>query len=150
MATILENNAMNRLKRTLLALIATAGLLAASCDKNACKVPIGDARCDINLMNPDAYNLMHAGGSVYAYGGNKGLWIINTGLDYQVFEATCPHCLDTKVDTLAGWDGILVCDKCESKYSTYSDGYPLNGSAATCPLYQYACTLEGNVLHIYN
>lgn len=125
-------------------------VMMASCGKNVCKAPIGDARCEINLLNPDAYNLNHAGGMVKAYGGNMGLWIVNTGLEYAVYEATCPHCGNVATDTISGWEGLLQCRVCESRFSTYSDGYPLNGSVSECPLYRYSCVQEGYSLHIYN
>lgn len=135
--------------KRLLILVATL-LVAASCGKNTCHVPIGDARGDIGLLNPDAYNLLHAGGSVFAHGGNLGMWVVNTGLGYVVFEATCPNCQNCAVDTLSGWAGLMQCPQCESKFNAYADGYPLNGSASVCPLHQYSCMQEGNVIHIYN
>lgn len=124
-------------------------LTAGSCGKSNCKVNIGQATCDIYLLNPDAYNLLHAGGCVLAHGGHKGLWILNTGMDYVVFEASCPLC-DVAVDTLAGWDGIFQCPQCETVFNGYDSGYPLAYGSTGCPLYQYSCVQEGSYLHINN
>lgn len=136
------------MKKSLLYLVVV--LLLAACGKSTCKVSIGDVRSDIYLYGPDAYNLLHAGGAVYAHGGHKGMWIVNTGMDFVVFEATCPHCDDTAVDTVSGWNGILQCPKCTTMFMTYTDGYPVDGGATPCALYQYSCVREGDYLHIYN
>lgn len=127
-------------------------LLLGSCSRDSqCNVPIGEANCTIDLSMPDAYPLLHAGGAVKAHGGYRGIWIVNVGAGkFAAFEAACPVDNETAVKLVDGIDGVLQCPKCGTIFSTYTDGYPIDGSVTYCPLFQYSIYREGNLLYISN
>ena len=125
--------------------------LLGACKRDMqCNVPIGDATGSINLSMPDAYPLWHAGGAVRVHGGYKGIWVVNTGMGYTAFEAACPVDNEVGVVLVDGIDGVLQCPKCKTVFSTYTDGYPIDGSITYCPLFQYSIYREGDILYLSN
>lgn len=122
-----------------------------SCNpENRCTVPIGDASCCIEPNSALYYELNHTGGYEYLTGGAHGLVVVRTALnEFVVFERTCPFCHDAIVSADLNWGGaIMTCPKCNTRFSTYTNGYPLDGGATECPLFQYSATYDGIFLYI--
>lgn len=130
-----------------------AMLLSAlsGCDpEHRCHVPIGNANCRIEPNSPLYYELNHTGGYEYLNGGAHGLVVVRTSLnEFAVYERTCPVDHDTIVYADDDWGGaIMTCPKCQTHFSTYTDGYPLEGGATECPLFQYTSSYDGVYLYI--
>lgn len=142
------------------AIAALAGSMSlGSCDRpNACHVPIGDVGFAIQ-PNSAMYSELNTvgGGCILRYGpygqylGHMGVIVVRTGLDeFAAYEATCPQDTNTAVqfsDSLG--TAVIECPRCGSLFSTYADGMPLDGSSATCPLYPYQTSYNGEDLTIY-
>lgn len=121
------------------------------CDpEHRCSVPIGDASCCIEPNSPLYYELNHTGGYEYLTGGAHGLVVVRTTInEFAVFERTCPLCHDTIVYADLNWGGaIMSCPRCNTRFSTYNNGYPLDDGATECPLFQYSATYDGVFLYI--
>ena len=122
-----------------------------SCDPDQrCSVPIGDASCCIEPNSTLYYDLNHTGGYVYLTGGAHGLVVVRTSInEFAVFERTCPVDHDAIVSADENWGGaIMTCPKCNTRFSTYTDGYPLESGATECPLFQYSAVYDGIFLYI--
>lgn len=126
-------------------------LLAGCKHENRCDTPIGASACSLNPNSPLYNRLNNVGGYEYIVGGNHGIFVIRTSLnEFLAYERTCPHDHSAAVEVVDGWDGtVLQCPVCGSKFNTYADGMPLDGSATSCPLYQYGTTYDGGTLYIY-
>lgn len=141
------------MKRVLIAsiLLVFALQLLCSCKRDKqCNTPIGASACTIDPNSPLYNNLNNVGGYEYIVGGNHGVFVMRTGLnDFVAYERTCPRDHDAAVVVEDGWDGtVLRCPVCGSRFNTYADGMPLDGSATSCPLYEYSTTYDG-MLYIY-
>ena len=131
-------------------------LLAASalcgCGKDHyCDVPIGDATCQIDPNSPLYPGLNTMTGYEYLIGGYQGMAVIRTSWnEFMAYECTCPHdhgrlAMDKDYGNL-----VLRCPLCGSGFSTFGDGFPLDGSVTSCPLYQYNTYYDGSILYINN
>ena len=139
------------MKRLPLLLLLSALTLAGCHDKPSCEVTIGDARCTLS-PNTDArlVGLASVGGHAYLSGGHRGVVVIRTGLyDFVAFERTCPCDNNSRVELSQDWTGLLECPTCHSCFDPLNYGYPFDGSATPCPLYQYSTRYDGGLLYIY-
>ncbi len=137
--------------RVLFVFLAGILLLCGCKDQERCNTPIGDARCTIEPDSPLYHSLNTVGGYEYLIGGYRGLVVIRTALnDFICFERACPACHEVAVEASSDWGAsVLECPQCGSRFSSYTDGIPLDGSATRCPLNQYSTTFDGRSLHIY-
>lgn len=138
------------MKRLLVIACCAIGLLSG-CAESRCKTPIGDAHCQIDPNSP-LYNAINTvGGYVYLHGGHRGLVVVRLGyMEFVCYERACPYCLDVAVTASKDWGGaVMECSQCGSRFSTYTDGAALDGSATQCPLYEYSTSFDGSLLYIY-
>jgi nitrite reductase/ring-hydroxylating ferredoxin subunit len=88
-------------------------------------------------------------GYEYLIGGYQGMAVIRTGWnEFMAYECTCPHdhgrlAMDKDYGNL-----VLRCPLCGSGFSTFGDGFPLDGSLTSCPLYHYNTYYDGAILYI--
>ncbi len=127
-------------------------LLLVGCNRgDHCRVPIGEANFTLQPNNAAYRGLNNVGGYEYFYGGHRGIVVVRTFLDeFVAYERTCPLDTNTQLfvsDTIGA--AVLECPKCLSRFSTYSDGMPLDGSATSCCLYQYSTHYDGTNLTVY-
>ena len=134
-------------------LIIGVVLLAVSgCDKdNGCNVPIGLTNFSIEPNTAYYSGLNNVGGYMYLTGGHRGVVVVRTAYDHFVaFERTCPLDSTTAVKVSDDWGATLLeCPECHSCFIVDADGMPMDGSATTCPLYQYSTTYSAGVLYVY-
>ncbi len=143
---------MKRRSLLFLLALATCWLLPIGCNRgDHCRVPIGEANFTIQPNNAAYSGLNNPGGYNYFYGGHRGIVVVRTFLDeFVAYERTCPLDTNTQLfvsDSIGA--AVLECPRCLSRFSTYSDGMPLDGSATTCCLYQYSTHYDGTNLTIY-
>lgn len=130
----------------LLTLLLVLTFLSASCGKeNMCSIPIGNATCTLFLDMPDYYPLRTVGGSVNIIGGNRGVTVIRLSInEFAAYERTCPHDHDATLEVEPGSGGaVLLCPVCGSRFSTYAEGAPIDGSVTSCSLYRYSTSYDG-------
>lgn len=127
-------------------------LFVAACDKeHMCRVPIGDATCQIDPNSPLYPGINNCDGYEYIYGGYQGIVVVRTGWnDFAAYERTCPA--DSGRLEMASSYGniVLECPKCHSQFNTFGDGTPLQGSRTSCFLAQYSTYYDGQILYISN
>ena len=132
--------------------LAAACAAVCSCGKERmCNVPIGNATCQIDPNSPLYPGLNNTNGYEYLVGGYQGIVVVRTGwYEFVAYECTCPH--DEGLLEMAKGYGNLVleCPECGSQFSTFGDGFPLDGSVTSCPLYQYNTYYDGSILYINN
>ncbi|MBP5189919.1 MAG: hypothetical protein J6031_03270 [Bacteroidales bacterium] len=127
-------------------------LLLASCGKdNRCYVPIGMTNFTIEPNSAYYSGLNVVGGYMYFTGGHRGVIVVRTTYDhFAAYERTCPADSTTAVNISEEYgSAVLECPKCHTLYVVDADGYPMDGGATTCPLYQYSTTYSGGQLWVY-
>lgn len=149
-----RNRNMKRIgtKTMIWVVVLSVAILTISCKHDShCYTPIGASNCAIEPNSPLYNHLNNVGGYEYIVGGNHGIFVVRTSLnEFVAYERTCPHDHDVAVEVMEGWDGaVLQCPKCGSKFNTYADGVPLDGSATSCALYEYGTTYDNGTLYIY-
>lgn len=134
-----------------LVLLSVTALLCGCSKERMCHVPVGDATCQIEPDSPLYPGLNSTSGYEYLYGGYQGIVVIRTGWrDFVAYERTCPH--DKGVLRMAPDYGnmVLECPDCGSRFSTFAEGTPVEGSVTSCSLYKYATYFDGRILYISN
>lgn len=133
-------------------IVLVLSLLLISCNKErVCRVPMGDATCQIDPNSPLYSGINNCDGYVYLTGGYHGLVVVR--LDWNTFaayERTCPaDSAKLEMDPAYG-NIVLTCPRCHSQFNTYADGCPLQGSHTSCYLQQYNTHYDGSTLYISN
>ena len=142
---------MVKTSNIVLLLILAASLLAG-CDKDRmCKVPIGDANCQIDPNSALYPGLNNLSGYQYLYGGYQGIVVIRTNWsEFVAYECTCPND-HGRLEMADGYGNlVLECPECGSQFSTFADGAPIEGSKTSCFLQQYNTYYDGRLLYISN
>jgi len=112
-------------------------------------------RFDINLNLPLYSPLTNPGNAVYigAQGvGIRGVFVMNTGFAYRVFEASCPNhspssCSTTELD---GQTAVCGCEGYEYSLFTGQQFSPPNDGERYFNMLEYRATQNGNVVVISN
>lgn len=141
---------MNRCTRFILLTIVL--FVVVSCGKDdRCAVPFGLTNFKIEPNSAYYSGLNTVGGYMYFTGGHRGVVVVRMAYDqFVAFERTCPADSNTAVVAAEDWGGsLLECPECHTLYNVYADGYPLDGGATACPLYQYSTTYSGGELWVY-
>ena len=145
----------SRLTPVIMSLLLAASTLCGCGKDHYCDVPIGDATCQIDPNSPLYPGLNMVGSYQYLIGGYQGIVVIRTtmfkldeGGEFLAYECTCPHdhgrlAMDKDYGNL-----VLRCPLCGSGFSTFGDGFPLDGSLTSCPLYHYNTYYDGAILYI--
>ncbi len=130
----------------------SAVLALSSCNKEGrCHVLIGEATCQIDPNSPLYPGINNCDGYEYLVGGANGLVVVRVSYnDFACFERSCP--LDSgRLEMAEGFGNIVLeCPKCHSRFNTFADGCPLEGSRTSCYLYQYSTYYDGSTLYISN
>ena len=139
----------SRLTPVIMSLLLAASALCGCGKDHYCDVPIGDATCQIDPNSPLYPGLNTMTGYEYLIGGYQGMVVVRTGWnEFMAYECTCPHdhgrlAMDKDYGNL-----VLRCPLCGSGFSTFGDGFPLDGSLTSCPLYHYNTYYDGAILYI--
>ena len=138
-------------KTVAIAMLATIGLLTATCKKDD-NPDVAQNYVDytLYLSEPSNIALNAVGGWQYVNAGTKGIIVYRRSQnEFTALERNCtydPNASCSIVEVVSGITSVDSC--CTSKFSIY-DGSVLNGPA-TQPLYQYNTFFDGNALRIYN
>jgi len=129
--------------------IILAALFTGCTPEARCDTPMGDATCQLDLMQYP--NLTGGNGYEYLYGGYQGIVVIRTSLEqYVAYERTCPHDHGRLAVSKDYGNTVLECPDCHSRFNAFADGQPLDGSQTSCPLYQYSTHYSAGILYISN
>ncbi len=132
-------------------LLALSTIALTSCGREQrCNVPIGMTNFTIEPNSAYYSGLNNVGGYMYLTGGHRGVVVIRTAYDqFVAYERTCPADSTSAVEVTSEWSFILECPKCHTLFAVNADGYPMDGGATACPLYQYSTTYSGGILSVY-
>lgn len=116
-----------------------------------CYVPIGITNFRIEPNTAYYSGLNNVGGYMYLTGGHRGVIVIRTAYDqFVAYERTCPADSTTAVEVTSDWgSALLECPECHTLFVAASDGYPMDGGATTCPLFQYSTSYSNGELWVY-
>lgn len=134
----------------LLLALSTIALVACGREQR-CNVPIGMTNFTIEPNSAYYSGLNNVGGYMYLTGGHRGVVVIRTAYDqFVAYERTCPADSTSAVEVTSDWgSSILECPKCHTLFVVNADGYPMDGGATACPLYQYSTAYSGGILSVY-
>ena len=139
----------SRLTPVIMSLLLAASALCGCGKYHYCDVPIGDATCQIDPNSPLYPGLNTMTGYEYLIGGYQGMAVIRTGWnEFMAYECTCPHDHGRLAMDKDYGNRVLRCPLCGSGFSTFDDGFPLDGSLTSCPLYHYKTYYDGVILYI--
>lgn len=139
----------SRLTPVIMSLLLAASALCGCGKYHYCDVPIGDATCQIDPNSPLYPGLNTMTGYEYLIGGYQGMAVIRTGWnEFMAYECTCPHDHGRLAMDKDYGNRVLRCPLCGSGFSTFDDGFPLDGSLTSCPLYHYNTYYDGAILYI--
>ena len=142
---------MNRLLISI-AILLLSVILLGGCNKDrVCKIPLGDAACQLNPNSAEYPGLNNLSSYQYLVGGYQGIVVIRTSWsEFVAYERTCPHD-EGRLEMAEGYGNlVLQCPDCGSQFSTFTDGTPMEGSLTSCQLRQYNTYYDGSVLYISN
>lgn len=130
-------------------ILLLAILLSGCRPEYQCNVPIGDAACQLELMQYP--NLIGGKGYEYIVAGYQGVVVIRTSIsEYAAYERTCPYD-EGRLEVSADYGNtVLECPQCHSRFNAFAGGVPVEGSLTSCSLYQYSAVADGGVLYIGN
>lgn len=131
--------------------ILTLFMLPSCGREEVCKVSIGATNFSIEPNSAYYSSLNNVGGYLYLTGGHRGVVVVRTAYDqFLAYDRTCPHDNSSAVEVSDDWgSALLQCPTCHSRFVVESDGMPIEGSATSCPLYQYSTTYTGGLLYVY-
>ena len=132
-------------------LLSTLFLLFSCGKEYMCRVPIGDATCQIDPNSPIYAGINNCDGYVYLVGGYQGIVVVRTSWnDFAAYERSCPA--DSgRLEMASGYGNIILeCPRCHSQFNTFDDGAPLSTSQTSCYLYKYGTYYDGRTLYISN
>lgn len=132
-------------------LLVLSTIALTSCGREQrCNVPIGMTNFTIEPNSAYYSGLNNVGGYMYLTGGHRGVVVIRTAYDqFVAYERTCPADSTSAVEVTSEWCFILECPKCHTLFAVNADGYPMDGGATACPLYQYSTAYSGGILSVY-
>ncbi len=112
-------------------------------------------RFEINLNLPLYSPLTNPGNAVYigAQGiGIRGVYVMNTGFAYRVFEASCPNHSPNSCSTtsLSGQTAVCGCEDYEYSLFTGQQLAPPDDGGRYFNMLEYRATQSGNVVVISN
>lgn len=119
--------------------------------KNEDRIPYVPVNFDINLNNPEFYELTTPNNFVYVTGGVKGIIIYHAYLgQYNAYERNCPYKPYSENSFLMVDSTLtfLVCKSCDSKFLLF-DGSLISGPAEY-PVLQYNTWVDNDRLYVNN
>lgn len=125
-------------------------LMSTRCDNTSYQIPYARIELHLNIIselgNPlnDSYTVID--------GGVNGLIIYRESYNvFHAYDRTCTLYPDHNEQVMPdeNFDGVFTCPECESQYLLSTGASPISGSA-NFSLHEYACSVEGDILHVYN
>ncbi len=135
-----------------MAFVLLLASINVACERDGqCSVSIGSTNFTIEPNSAYYYGLNNVGGYMYLTGGHRGVVVVRTAYDrFVAYERTCPDDNTSAVVVSGDWgSAILECPECHSCFIVEAEGMPLEGSATSCPLYQYSTMYSGGILYVY-
>lgn len=124
------------------------------CDNRQIPVPFEYVYFDINLNQPDYFNLTAIGNSIMVKGGVKGIIIYRNGIDeFFAYDRACTHHpTDTCHGVMGNGSNEAICPCCDSHFILNVEGIPTSGSKASYPLKKYTTqfNVNTNILTVSN
>lgn len=139
-----------RLFPMLAAFLLVAGVVGCKHDK-VCDVPIGDATFQCDPNSPLNSGINNCDGYEYFTGGYNGVVVVRISYnEFAAYERTCPYDQERLVMADGYGNIVLECPSCGSRFNTFGQGVPLEGSKTSCYLYQYGTYYDGHTLYVSN
>ncbi len=140
------------MKAKILFLLGFTSLLVPffSCNYEQPGIPVVPVDIELNLNDPQYFELKSSGNFVYITGGVNGIIVYRKSSDeFCAYERTCPHdpdCGRVTVDADVFFAQDTVC--CNSKFSLDVDGAVVSGDSKF-PLRMYSVSYSANQNRIW-
>ncbi|MFM7104840.1 MAG: hypothetical protein ACKOW8_04900 [Flavobacteriales bacterium] len=125
-------------------------LAGVSCRRDNGQVPLVPVNIQININQPDFFNLSVISGWIYITGGSRGIIVYRKAQDE--FIALERHSAFNPAEGCAvtvNSDGVIISDPCSDSQWLITDGSVLKGPAAA-PLQVYKTDFQNPFLNITN
>jgi len=133
-------------KLTIILVILVSVTMFFSCKETQDNIPTVYVDIEIDLTDPQYYELRSIGSYIYITGGVNGIIVYRLSADeFKAYERTCPYdpdCGKVYVDDYNFLAVDTVC--CQSKFSLMIDGAVTEGPA-TYPLRNYNAAYNTNL-----
>ncbi len=132
--------------------VVIIGIVFISCNRERNNIiPNVLVDIEININNPEYFNLMAVGGFMYLSGGSRGIVVYRYSQDtFVAFDRHCPYNpSDEGQVTFDSSSAIILKDNSCGSQFLLTDGSLYSGPA-TNSLKRYQTFFDGTILRIYN
>ncbi len=125
-------------------------LVCAGCRDREALIPVVDVNINININEPQFFDLSIPTGYAYVVGGSRGIIVYRLGEnEFIALERHSPHNVEDNCQVFVKEDGLLIEDPCSGSQWLITDGSIVNGPTAFA-LRVYNTTFSAPILTIYN
>lgn len=134
----------------LFTLVLGGVLVCAGCRDREALIPVVDVNINININEPQFFDLSIPTGYAYVVGGSRGIIVYRLGEnEFIALERHSPHNVEDNCQVFVKEDGLLIEDPCSGSQWLITDGSIVNGPTAFA-LRVYNTTFSAPILTIYN
>lgn len=125
-------------------------VLSWSCRRDNGQVPLVPVNMQININQPDFFNLSVVTGWVYVTGGSRGIIVYRKSqTEFIALERNSSYNPAQGCAVTVNADGIIISDPCSDSKWLITDGSVMQGPASA-PLQNYNTDFQDPILYISN
>lgn len=125
-------------------------LLMGACRDREALIPVVDVNINININEPQFFDLSVPTGYAYVVGGSRGIIVYRSGQnEFVALERHSPHNAEENCQVFVKEDGLIIEDPCSGSQWLITDGSIVNGPTSFA-LRLYNTTFSDPILSIYN
>ena len=127
-----------------------ATLLIGACRDREAMIPVVDVNLNININEPQFFDLSIPTGYAYVIGGSRGIIVYRSGQnEFVALERHSPHNVEDNCQVFVKEDGVIIEDPCSGSQWLITDGSIVNGPTSFA-LRLYNTSFSDPILSIYN
>ncbi len=130
--------------------LVAATLLIGACRDREAMIPVVDVNLNININEPQFFDLSIPTGYAYVIGGSRGIIVYRSGQnEFVALERHSPHNVEDNCQVFVKEDGVIIEDPCSGSQWLITDGSIVNGPTSFA-LRLYNTSFSDPILSIYN
>jgi len=130
--------------------LVAAPLLIGACRDREAMIPVVDVNLNININEPQFFDLSIPTGYAYVIGGSRGIIVYRLGQnEFVALERHSPHNVEDNCQVFVKEDGVIIEDPCSGSQWLITDGSIVNGPTSFA-LRLYNTSFSDPILSIYN
>ncbi len=125
-------------------------LVFASCRDREALIPVVDVNINININEPQFFDLSIPTGFAYVVGGSRGIIVYRLSEnEFIALERHSPYNVDENCQVFVKEDGLIIEDPCSGSQWLITDGSIVNGPTPFA-LRVYNTSFSPPILSIFN